>query len=40
MAQILGKDPSRPPDLAEILREILRRLEALERRKVGGGDGG
>lgn len=36
----MAKDPTLPQDLAAILNDILRRLEALERRKVGGGSGG
>jgi len=36
----MPSDPAMPPSLAAILRDILRRLEALERRKVGGGGGG
>lgn len=36
----MAKDPALPQTLVAILKDILRRLEALERRKVGGGSGG
>lgn len=36
----MPKDPAMPVSLAALLRDILRRLEALERRKLNGGGGG
>lgn len=40
MTSRLRADPALPADLAALLREILRRLEALERRQAGGSAGG